>query len=91
MAQHEPVALGSRRSTEMNGREVPRAGFRGLAHPPESDGVALHVFVWLCAVIAGVAAMLSKKAPGRHPTFGTIYHWSLSTVALSATALAVVR
>jgi hypothetical protein len=35
--------------------------------------------------------MLSKKAPGRHPTFGTIYHWSLSTAALSATALAVVR
>jgi hypothetical protein len=33
--------------------------------------------------------MLSKKARGRHPTFGTIYYWSLTAVAVSATALAV--
>src|SRR6516162_6011041 len=54
-------------------------------------GVAFHVAAGLCAVIAGIIAVFSRKAKGRHPTFGTIYYWSLSAVAASATALAVVR
>jgi len=71
--------------TTVAGIEIPSTS------PTFLSGVAFHVFVGLCAVIAGIAAMLSKKAPGRHPTFGTIYYWSLSAVALSATTLAVVR
>ena len=35
--------------------------------------------------------MLSPKAPGRHPTFGTIYYWCLVVVFASATALAIMR
>jgi hypothetical protein len=54
-------------------------------------GVAFHVVAGLCAVVAGIVAMLSNKSPGRHPTFGTIYYRSLSAVAASATALAIVR
>jgi len=71
--------------TTLAGIEIPSTSPIFLA------GVAFHVAVGLCAVIAGIVAMLSRKAPGRHPTFGTIYYWSLVAVAVSATALAVVR
>jgi hypothetical protein len=42
-------------------------------------------------VVTGVVAMLSKKSQGRHPTFGTIYYWSLALIFTSATALAAMR
>jgi hypothetical protein len=35
--------------------------------------------------------MLSPKRSGRHPTFGTLYYWSLVAVFASATWLSVVR
>lgn len=41
--------------------------------------VAAHVLFALAAVICGAAAMFSRKGPGRHPLFGTIYYWSLAT------------
>ena len=53
--------------------------------------VGFHVLVGAVAVIAGIAAMLSKKQPGRHPRFGTVYFWCLSAVFASATLLSVVR
>ena len=53
-------------------------------------GVALHVLVGLVCVVAGAIAMLSPKRSGRHPTFGTIYYWSLVIVFVSATGLSVV-
>ena len=53
--------------------------------------VGLHIAVGLASVIAGAVAMLSPKAPGRHPTFGTIYYWCLAAVFVSATALAIMR
>jgi hypothetical protein len=53
--------------------------------------VALHVLVGLVCVVAGPIAMLSPKRSGRHPTFGTIYYWSLVVVFVSATGLSVVR
>ena len=53
--------------------------------------VALHVLVGLVCVVAGAIAMLSPKRSGRHPTFGTIYYWSLVAVFASATGLSVVR
>jgi hypothetical protein len=39
---------------------------------------AVHALTALAAVIAGAAAMLSRKAAGRHPRFGTIYYCSLA-------------
>lgn len=53
--------------------------------------VGVHVFVALICVCTGPAAMLSRKGPGRHPTFGTVYYWGLSVVFLSATVLALMR
>jgi uncharacterized membrane protein len=53
--------------------------------------VGLHIALGLACVIAGAIAMLSRKAHGRHPTFGTIYYWCLAAVVVSATALAVMR
>ncbi len=53
--------------------------------------VGLHVLVALVCVVAGAVAMLSPKRSGRHPTFGTIYYWSLVAVFVSATALSVGR
>jgi len=35
--------------------------------------------------------MLSRKAAGCHPTFGTIYFWALLVVAGSATVLSIFR
>jgi hypothetical protein len=55
------------------------------------SGVALHVLVGLVCVVAGAIAMLSPKRSGRHPTFGTIYYWSLVAVFVSATGLSIVR
>jgi uncharacterized membrane protein len=53
--------------------------------------VGLHVLVGLLCVVAGAIAMLSPKRSGRHPTFGSIYYWSLVAVFVSATALSMVR
>ena len=53
--------------------------------------VGFHVVAGAMAVIAGVFTMLSKKQPGRHPRFGTLYFWCLSTVFASATLLSVMR
>jgi len=53
--------------------------------------VGLHIAVGLGSVVAGAIAMLSAKAPGRHPNFGTIYFWSLGATFLSATALSLMR
>jgi uncharacterized membrane protein len=53
--------------------------------------VGLHVAVVMVCVVAGAIAMLSPKRAGRHPTFGSIYYWSLVAVFVSATALSMVR
>lgn len=53
--------------------------------------VAVHVLVALVCVCTGPIAMLSRKGPGRHPVFGTIYYWGLAVVFISATALAIVH
>lgn len=34
---------------------------------------------------------MSKKGPGKHPVFGTIYYWSLFVVFVTAMILAVTR
>jgi len=53
--------------------------------------VGFHVLVGLACVVTGAGAMLSRKAPGRHPNFGAAYYWGLVAVFASASALAVVR
>ena len=53
--------------------------------------VGVHVLVGFVCVVTGVIAMLSEKRPGRHPTVGTVYFWSLSAVFVSATVLSAVR
>ncbi|MGH6814630.1 MAG: hypothetical protein ACREC6_02905 [Hyphomicrobiaceae bacterium] len=53
--------------------------------------LAVHVPAGLICTVAGIAAMLSRKRAGRHPTAGSIYYWSLSVVFATATALSVMR
>jgi hypothetical protein len=50
-----------------------------------------HVVVGLGCVIAGLVAMLSPKRPGRHPTAGTLYYWSLALVFASMSGLSAMR
>ena len=53
--------------------------------------VAVHVFVALFAVLAGLAAMLSPKRVGRHPRYGKLYFWSLGGVFATASVLSFLR
>jgi hypothetical protein len=53
--------------------------------------IAVHVAAGLTAVLAGAAAMLSGKKPGRHPRAGTLYYWALSVVSVTMSALAFSR
>jgi hypothetical protein len=53
--------------------------------------LTVHVLAGLVCVVTGIVAMLSRKHPGRHPKFGTIYYWGLAVLFASATALAVTR
>jgi hypothetical protein len=53
--------------------------------------VAFHVVLATFCVVTGIVAMLSPKRPGRHPTFGSLYFWSLALVFLSASVLSFVR
>jgi len=53
--------------------------------------LGVHFAAGLTAVASGIVAMLSRKEPGRHPRFGTIYFWSLGVVFITMTALAAMR
>jgi hypothetical protein len=53
--------------------------------------VRLHILAGIICVVAGIAAMLSRKRRGRHSTFGTTYYWCLSVLVVSATGLSLVR
>lgn len=53
--------------------------------------LAIHIPFGITCVIAGAVAMLSRKEHGRHPTFGTIYYWSLLVVFVSASMMATLR
>ena len=53
--------------------------------------LAVHVAAGVIAAGAGVIAMLSKKGPGRHPSSGTVYFWSLSVVFITMTVLSALR
>jgi hypothetical protein len=51
----------------------------------------LHVPAGLTCVVTGAAAAASRKRPGRHPRFGTIYFWALAVVFVSASGMAALR
>lgn len=53
--------------------------------------LAVHIPFGMVSVLAGFVAILSKKQHGRHPTFGTIYYWSLSVIFVTASILAALR
>lgn len=53
--------------------------------------VRFHILVGIACVIAGLAAMFSRKRRGRHSTVGTLYYWCLAVLVVSATGLSVVR
>jgi hypothetical protein len=53
--------------------------------------VAVHVVAGLICTVAGIVAMLSPKGPGRHPSAGTVYYWSLVVVFLTMAALSILR
>jgi hypothetical protein len=53
--------------------------------------VAVHVLLGIGSAVTGLVAMLSVKGPGRHPRFGTLYFWCLTSLFVSATVLSVMR
>ena len=53
--------------------------------------VAMHVLAGLGCVVAGIIAMFSPKAPGRHPFFGTMYYRCLVVVFVSMAILSALR
>jgi len=72
-------------TTTMAGIEIPSTDLLFLSI------VAVHVLLGIVAVVSGAVAMLSAKAPGRHPRFGTIYYRSIVAIFVSATALSIMR
>jgi len=58
----------------------------GIEIPSDSPiflaALGVHVLAGIFCVGAGFVAMLSRKRPGRHPSFGTIYYYCLSVVRL---------
>jgi len=73
-------------STSIAGIEIPSTDpiFLGVV-------IGIHIPLGLACVIAGAAAMLSKKRRGRHSTLGNIYYWCLVVLSVSATFLSVMR
>lgn len=53
--------------------------------------LAVHVLAGLGCVLTGLAAMLARKGPGRHPYIGTLYYRSLTVVFGSMATLAAFR
>jgi hypothetical protein len=69
--------------------------FAGLIIPSSDpiflSVIALHIPLGVTAAVSGVLAMLSRKAHGRHPRFGTLYFWSTAAIFVSAGALSIMR
>lgn len=69
--------------------------FLGIAVPSADPVflaiVGIHVLFGLAAVVAGAAAMLSRKGRGRHSGFGTVYFWCLAGLSVTMTALSLAR
>ena len=61
------------------------------ANPVFLSVVALHILLGVTSALSGALAMLSRKAPGRHPRFGTVYFWSTTAIFISVSILSVMR
>jgi hypothetical protein len=53
--------------------------------------VTVHIVLGILCVTTGCIAMLSAKAPGRHPQYGTYYYWTLTMVVMTASTLSFMR
>ena len=53
--------------------------------------VTVHIALGILCVATGAVAMISAKAPGRHPRYGTWYFWTLTTVFATASTLSFMR
>jgi hypothetical protein len=53
--------------------------------------VAIHVVAGIVCTVSGIAAMLSPKRAGRHPSAGMVYYRGLMVVFLTMAALSVLR
>jgi hypothetical protein len=51
----------------------------------------VHIMLGILCVATGAIAMLSTKAPGRHPLYGTLYFWALTLVFVTASVLSFMR
>lgn len=72
-------------STNIAGVVIPSTAPMFLA------GVGVHLVIGLVAVVCGAVAMLSPKRVGRHPSFGTVYFWSIAGLFITASLLAAAR
>ncbi len=53
--------------------------------------LGIHVLAGLVCVASGIAAMFSRKGPGRHTVFGRIYFWGFAVVFVTTTVLSIAR
>jgi hypothetical protein len=51
----------------------------------------VHIVAGITCVTTGAVAFLSRKARGRHPSFGEVYYWGLAVVFVTATGMAAMR
>jgi hypothetical protein len=67
----------------------------GLPIPDEGAlfdvALAFHIAAGLTCVVTGALAATAPKRPGRHPTSGRVYFWSLAVLFASSTTMAVLR
>lgn len=50
-----------------------------------------HILAGLVCIVTGIVTIASEKRPGLHPICGTIYHWGLAILVISAGFLATAR
>jgi hypothetical protein len=64
----------------------------GIGLPFESSVffpiLGVHILAGLVCVVTGIMGMVSEKRAGLHPICGTIYHWGLAILVISAGFLA---
>jgi hypothetical protein len=53
--------------------------------------LGFHIAAGLTCLVTGALAATAPKRPGRHPTEGRIFFWSLSVVFASSTTMAALR
>jgi uncharacterized membrane protein len=67
------------------GLPIPDAG------PVFAIALVVHIAAGITAVTAGALAATAQKRPGRHPIAGRVYLAALTTIAATATIMAIIR